>query len=147
MRVTFNHKLEQAFTLVEVVMATGIAALTMGASIYGYLLSAQRAEWSAYSLAAQSLAMQRVEQTRAAKWDPLGFPPVDQLIATNFPTEINVLDIPVSGTNLVFATNYTTISVVSANPPLKAIRVDCVWAFYSGGLFTNSVVTYRAPDQ
>ena len=103
------------------------------------------AEWAAYSLAAHSLAMQRIEQTRAAKWDPAGFPPVDDL--TNRPPAVDILDIPISGTNIAYATSITTIATVSLNPPLKKIRVECVWPFVNRGLFTNVVVTYRAPDQ
>ena len=48
-------------------MATALAATTVGASIYAYVMAAQRAEWSAYTLAAHSLAMQQLEQCRAAK--------------------------------------------------------------------------------
>lgn len=146
MKLKFRGK-NDGFTLVEVVIATGMAAITVGASIYGYVISAQRAEWSAYSLAAQSLAMQRVEQCRAAKWDPMGFPPVDELVQSNFPVQINMLDIPVSGTNIVYATNFTTISTISTNPALKMIRVDCHWRFGKTGVHTNRIVTYRAPDQ
>lgn len=137
----------RAFTLAEVVITTAIAAIVMGGSVYGYLAAAQRAEWSAYSLAAHSLAMQRIEQARAAKWDPMAFPPVDELIPTNFPQQVNTLDIPVSRTNVVYATNFTSISSISTNPSLKMIRVDCCWMFMSRGPFTNTVVTYRAPDQ
>jgi type II secretory pathway pseudopilin PulG len=135
------------FTLVEVVMSTALASLMLGGVVYGYLLAAQRAEWAAYSLAAQSLASMRVEQARSTKWDPMAWPPADELQTANFPTSVEVLDIPVSGTNLVYATNYTTISTVSAAPPLRMIRVDCVWRFYRRGLYTNTVVTYRGPDQ
>jgi len=46
-----------------------------------------------------------------------------------------------------YATNFTTITSVSANPPLKLIRVDCVWSFMKHGIFTNTLVSYRAPDQ
>jgi hypothetical protein len=138
---------ERAFTLAEVVIATALAALVVGGSIYGYVIAAQRAEWSAYSLAAQNLALQRLEQTRAAKWDPLGYPTVDELLAANFPAQVSVLDIPISKTNIVYATNYTVISTISANPPLKMIRVDCVWPFFNRGSFTNSVATYRSADQ
>jgi prepilin-type N-terminal cleavage/methylation domain-containing protein len=136
-----------AFTLVEVVIATAIAALTIGSSIYAYVQTTRRAEWSAYSLAAHSLAMQRTEQTRAAKWDPMGFPPVDELVPTNFPPRIEVLDIPISGTNIAYATSITSIATISLNPPLKKIRVDCRWSFASGRSFTNTIITYRAPDQ
>ena len=135
------------FTLMEVVISLSISAITIGATITGYTLSTRRAEWSAYSLAAHSLAMQRLEQTRAAKWDPNGWPTADELISSNFPVRQEVLDIPISGTNLVYATNFTTITTLSTTPPLKMIRVDCTWMFLSRGPFTNSVVTYRTADQ
>ena len=46
-----------------------------------------------------------------------------------------------------YATNYTTVSDISVDPPLRMIQVDCVWRFMGGRLFTNTVITYRAPDQ
>lgn len=137
----------KAFTLMEVVISMAIAGLTIGGIISGYILSLRRAEWSAYSLAAHSLAMQRLEQTRAAKWDPQAYPAVDELVAANFPLRIEVLDIPISGTNKVYATNVTTISLLSSSPPLKMIRVDCSWMFQSKGPFTNTLITYRTSDQ
>jgi len=147
MKLLFTQKYK-AFTLAEVVISAGLAALVLGGTMYGYVMSARRAEWSAYSLAAHSLAMQRMEQTRAAKWDPLGFPPVDNLVAANFPlVTTNIMDIPVIGTNYVYATNRTTITTISAAPPLKMVRIDCTWAFPKRGSFTNTIVCYRAPDQ
>ncbi|HMP84828.1 MAG TPA: hypothetical protein PKA41_19215, partial [Verrucomicrobiota bacterium] len=65
----------------------------------------------------------------------------------NFPVSIDIMDIPISGTNITFATSTVTISNLSVNPPLKLIRVETVWPFPGGGRFTNSVITYRAPDQ
>ncbi len=128
-------------------MAAALSAVIVGGSVYGYVMSARRAEWSAYRLAANSMAMGRIEQARASKWDPLGYPAVDELVSTNFPDVVNILDIPISKTNIVYATNTTTISVISTNPPLKMIRVDCRWRFMRQGNFTNTLVTYRAPDQ
>lgn len=118
----------------------------MASLIYGYLMSATRAEWSGYSLAAQSLAQQRMEQTRACKWDPEAYPPVDELTTARFPMQREILDIPISGTNVVYATNFTTITQVSSDPPLKCIRVDCTWVFRGKRVFTNTVITYRSPD-
>ena len=40
------------FTLTEAVVAIAITTLSFGGVIYGYVLSADRAEWSAYSIAA-----------------------------------------------------------------------------------------------
>src|SRR5256885_14903687 len=91
--------LHGGFTIVEVVLSTFIALITIGGVIYGYVMSAKRAEWSAYSLAASSLAMQRLEQARSCKWDPMGFPPVDMLVTNNFPVTVEILDVPRSGTN------------------------------------------------
>jgi type II secretory pathway pseudopilin PulG len=144
---TTRNRAKAGVTIVEVVLSLAIMGISFGAIIMGYVMSAQRAEWSAYSLAANSLAMQRLEQCRAAKWDLLTTPTTDELVAVNFPTQPSVLDVPISGANITFATNFTTITSVSANPPLKMIRVDCVWPFKGEGLFTNTLITYRAPDQ
>ena len=116
-------------------------------TVNGYVLSSKRAERSAYSLAAHSLAMQRMEQVRAAKWDTLAYPLVDQIQSSNFPVVVEVLDVPLSGTNITYATNWTTITTVSTSPPLKMIRVDCTWPFITTGVVTNTVISYRAPDQ
>ncbi|MBI2929689.1 MAG: type II secretion system protein [Verrucomicrobia bacterium] len=137
----------KAFTLVEVIIALAIMSLMISGIVSGYVVSALRAEWSAFSLAAHSLALQKLEQTRAAKWDPQGWPPVDELVSSNFPVTVDVLDVPISGTNILYATSTTTITTVSTSPPLRSIRVDTVWPFMQRGSFTNTIVTYRAPDQ
>ncbi len=139
----------EAFTLTEVVVSLAIATMLFAGVIYGYALVTDRAEWSSYSLAAQSLAQQGVEQARAAKWDPKAWPPVDELGITNY-TETDTLDVPVSGTP-VYATNHISISLVSVDPPLRQLRADCVWKFTNGkrtrGPFTNTAVTLRTSDQ
>lgn len=134
-------------SLAETVISLGIVTLTISGSINGYVLTAKRAEWSAYSLAAHSLAMQRLEQTRAAKWDTAAYPPVDLMVQGNFVPVTNILDVPVAGSNIVYAISYTSVTNLSANPPMKMVRVDTVWPFMSQGLFTNTVISYRAPDQ
>jgi len=145
MKLVAKSRSRRAFTLVEVAITTLIAAMVIGGIIYGYIQSAYRAEWSGYSLAAQALATQRLEQTRAAKWDPAA--DVDELISSNFPDVVSILDLPVAGTNVVSATNFTTISWISTNVPmLKMVRVDCVWMGPRGVVFTNSSATYRMPD-
>jgi len=135
----------QGFTLAEVVISLAIVALVMGGVLTGYIMTATRAEWSAYSQAAHSVAMQGIEQARAAKWDPQAWPKVDDLGVTNY-TQVEILDVPVAGTP-VYATNFIQVTEVSANPPLRQIRADCVWPFIKRGPFTNTVITLRAPDQ
>lgn len=139
----------QGFTLAEVVVAIAIATLSFGGVILGYVLTSDRAEWSAYSLAAQSLAMQGVEQARGAKWDPKSWPSVDELGVTNY-TQVEILDVPVSG-QPVQATNYIRVTAVAQDPPLRELRADCVWSLRNGlrsrGPFTNTVITLRTADQ
>ena len=134
-----------AFTLAEVVISLGILGLVSVGMLYGYVTSAQVAEWSAHSLAAQSLAFQSVEQARSAKWDPQAWPRVDELGETNF-VQVDILDIPVRKTP-TYATNYVSITSVSTTPPLRELRADCVWSFPRRGLFTNTVITLRTADQ
>ena len=143
---TNSSKERSGFTLVESIIASAIAAMMFGGIIYGYTQSGRNAEWSAYSFAAQSMAMQRLEQTRACKWDPESTPAVDELVSGNFPTLVSILDVPMNGSNIVYATNFTTISTLSTTPKLRMISVESVWGFINGRTYTNSIATCRAPD-
>ncbi|MEW6305709.1 MAG: hypothetical protein AB1705_19700 [Verrucomicrobiota bacterium] len=134
------------FSLTEVLTSVSVTALTIGSIATGYVNSAQRAEWTAANAAAQSLAQQRIEQTRVAKWDTQAYPAVDEVVQENFPVLVQPLDMPVAGTPYC-ATNTTTIKTVSVDPPLKMIRVECTWRFMERGVFTNTVVVYRSPAQ
>jgi type II secretory pathway pseudopilin PulG len=138
------------FTIVEVVISVFISTLVFATVIYAYVGANNRAEWSAYSFAAQSIATQGLEQARAAQWNPLNWPVLDDLPVTNY-TQIEKLDIPASGPP-VFATNYVSISIVTNSPQIRQIRADCVWMLVSryhgaAGPFTNTAVTFRASDQ
>lgn len=149
-RCARSRSRECGFTLAEVVISTAIILVTLAGVIYGYVKTTDRAEWSAYSLAAQSLASQGVEQARAAKWDPQAWPPIDEMGITNF-IQIEQLDVPKKGPP-VLATNFIAVTLVSSNPPLKQLRADCVWVLKyrppgNRGPFTNTVITFRAPDQ
>lgn len=146
MRINVSRNGRAAVTLAEVLVGLAITGIGVFVMVSGFVNAATHAESSAYVLAGQCQALERLEQVRAAKWDPNADPPVDQIVATNFPRLIKVLDIPRKGLN-IFATNYTTITLISANPPLKMMRVDCVWAWINGKVYTNSVMTYRGPDQ
>ena len=146
-RLRSNRGAESGVTLVETLVAMMVVAVTIAATINGYILAANRAEWSAQSLAAHSLAIQKMEQVRSATWNMTGEFPVDNIVEANFPESKSVLDLPVSGSNIVSAVTYTKITTVSTNPALKMIRVDCVWPYRERGSFTNTLVTYRSPEQ
>ena len=141
----------QAFTLVEVIMAFCMAGIMSGAFLFGYTVSVRRSEWTSCSLAAQAMAMRRMEQVVDATWIPAYG--VDQLVNSNFPPQADYLALPTQQTNLVNVTNFTTITTVSTTPPLRMIRVDCVWNFFGfwissnkSGVFSNTVITLRAPN-
>jgi prepilin-type N-terminal cleavage/methylation domain-containing protein len=133
-------------TLVEVVVALAISGLTVAGIVSGYVFCANSAERSALTLAANARAMERLEETRSAQWDPSSWPPVDQLVTTNFPDRVVVLDLSGSGVGTTYATNITQISQLAINPPLKRIHVDCIWSLKGSQLVTNSVESCRAPD-
>lgn len=148
-----------AMTLVEVLIAIVVLVTVMSGIIMGYVQANRMAEFSSMSLAAQSTALQGIEQALAARWDTqsvytnTGPGTDDELGCTNnwIPTgSTNVLDIPVSGAE-VPVTNYVTITAINnpLNPvKLRQIRSDAVWTFpFTKMTFTNSIVTLRAPDQ
>jgi len=124
----------------------GIALGSVLAVMSGYKVSMYRTEWSLNATAAQSLAVQRLEQTRAARWEPNAATPVDELTAVSFPTVMRTLDVPVVGTNTPQARLVTTISTVSTDPPMRWVQVDCIWSIGPRGPFTNTVTTLRGAD-
>ena len=153
----------------EVVMSTAIVALVFAGIIKAYIQTGVRLEWTGYSLAAQSLAMETIEQARSALWDPTQYPPVNEttnlnllgISYTSTPTNwtwsgysTNTLDIPVptGGTN-VLATNYVQVvmSYVSTytNVQMEVVQVQTVWPFIRSGnnvYFTNTIATIISPD-
>ncbi len=146
------------FSLMEAILSILIMGLVFSTVLIAYTQASTRAEWSGMSLAAEAMCLRQIEQFHAAKWDTETTPPVDQ--TTNIPSPVaSVLDLPISGTNVVWATNTSTVSTVtiSTNPlvNIKMITVQTVWPFgtyYSNGVYhttyyTNTVVDYRAPDQ
>lgn len=155
------------FTLVEVVIATAIVGLVFGGIITCYIQSGIRIQWTGYSLAAQSLASQVIEQAKAASWSPAQSVPINNLTNMNLSaasydsstgtyTGYNtaVLDVPYSGTNFTLATNFVTVKMINgvggqSLVQMQFVRVDTVWPFYARGrnlLFTNTVATLMAPD-
>ena len=148
MRLTgYRWQRSRGITLSEVVISIAVSALSVAAVVSGYVLSARAADWISVSAAADISAQARMEQTRAAKWDTAAIPVVDELMSSNFPVEVVALNIPVVGGGKMYATNRTTILMVSENPPLKYVQVDCVWSYPNRGPFTNTTVAYRSPDQ
>jgi prepilin-type N-terminal cleavage/methylation domain-containing protein len=138
---------ESGMTLVEVVVAMAITGLAIGGILNGYNYCTNSSQKAALFLAANARAMERLEETRSAKWDTASWPAVDHLVATNFPSKVVTLDKSGVGGAILPATIQTTIAPVSSNPPLKRIRVDCIWKYRGVELITNTVESFRAPDQ
>jgi prepilin-type N-terminal cleavage/methylation domain-containing protein len=145
---------ERGMTLAEVVVALAVASLTVASLVGGYISSTMAAEKSSLTLAANTRAIERLEDTHAATWslatgvDQLGTN-VANVPPTNFPPKVVVLDLSAQSANVTYATNYTTITQVSVTPPLRRIHVDCVWRFRNrqySTMITNSVETLRGPD-
>ena len=152
------------FTLVEVVVSVAIIALLFGGVLTAYVQTNRQAEWAGYSLAAQAIGIHQVEQARSAVWD--------SSIAKNELTNLNllnwsysattkqgqgyttrVLDIPISGSNVISATNFVTVKMMSVtgytNVQVQMLLVDTVWPFPTSTgvrLYTNRTATYFGPD-
>ena len=151
-----------AFTLIEVMIGFFIFGLVTAGMIYGYVEANRIAEWSSQSLAAMSYASQGMEQMRSAQWDAEEFAssgsgandalsPYMKIQADGsfafWTNQVDTLDIPTSGApNNV--TNFIYVTSLSTNPPLRRIVSQVVWTFrLTGQLYTNTMVTLRAPDQ
>jgi prepilin-type N-terminal cleavage/methylation domain-containing protein len=136
----------RAFTMIEVAVALAVAALVMAGMFEGYTLASRRAQFSSYSLAASAAAMKQMERIVASQWVISGIA-VTNIFNPSLTTPVtNSLGMPSNGTNLVYATNYATVTQLSTNPPYLMVRVDCVWNFMGLGIFTNTVAVMRSPD-
>lgn len=141
------------FTLAELMISVLVFALASAGMITGYVQINRMATWSSWSVAAQSIASQGLEQARGAQWDELGgidqWPPTTNSAGAVSPY-INTncsLDVPSTG-QPIWVTNFITISTYSALPPIRMIRSDCAWVFpITGQIYTNTLITLRAPDQ
>lgn len=165
-RSAWAQGLAPAFTLVEVVFSIAIMALVFCGMVLTYVQTSYQAEWSGYSLAAQSLSLTQLEQARSAVWDSsIGKNEITNLCLTNVTYNAGtktsagytwaILDLPVSGTNTVKATNYVTIRTLYVNgvtnPPvqLQMVTVDTVWPFTMFGrkyLCTNRTASLYGMD-
>lgn len=136
------------FTLVETMISLFILGLVFSAALVTYTRGEQRAEWSGYNLAAGMMCEKTMEQFHTVLWDTQVLPVINN--TTNIPrTSTNLLDLPVSGTNAVWATNTATItSFTNSSGPsyYEMITVHTTWV-WQGQVFTNTLVAYRAPDQ
>src|SRR5256885_148514 len=106
-------------TLAEVVVALAIASLTVASLVGGYISSTVAAEKASLSLAANTRALERLEDTHGTIWNVSTWPVVDELVATNFPAKLVVLDLSGQGVATTYGTNYTAITQVSVAPPLR----------------------------
>ena len=154
-----------AFTLPEVLISIVILALVMSGILYGYALVNRIAVWDSMSQAAQAFAIRGMEAARAAKWNPwvlsTNTAPAPGISQDELPAETNglpslmqtnILDIPIKGNPLTnytyYATNYVYVTDISKVPRIRQIWSDCIWTFpLTKKHYTNTIVTYRGPDQ
>jgi type II secretory pathway pseudopilin PulG len=146
MQPTRRQRRFLAFTLIEVVVATAIAVLVMAGMFQGYSIASRQAQFSSFSLAANAMAMQQMESIVAATWVVSGTSVTNIFSPVLTATQVNALCVPSTGTNLVFGTNYATVTQLSTNPPYLMVQVSCVWNFMGMGNFTNTVAVLRGPD-
>jgi len=163
-----SRRLSAGYSLIEVVIASAIIALVYGVCLKGYIQSGLRAEWGGYSLAAQSMATEQIEQARSAIWDPATTNKLNEItnLGKFWPSwtytssnqtwsgyNTNILDVPYGTTNFTLATNFVSVKLINCNYNtsivMQVIQVDTVWPFrYRGGspCFTNTACTVLAPD-
>jgi type II secretory pathway pseudopilin PulG len=135
-----------AFTLIEIAVALAVSVLVMAGMFQGYTMASRRAQFSSFQLAAQAMAMQQMESIVAANWVISGTSVTNIFSPSLSAAQINALCLPSSGTNLVYGTNYATVTQISTYPPYVMVEVRCVWSFMGMGTFTNTVGVLRSPD-
>lgn len=133
-------------TLVELLVAMGIAFAVLGTLTYGYIQAYRLTDSATLQAAAHRLAADRLGTVRLATWRHHGTADeVNDLPLFNG-TILAELELPLLTTNVVMAAVTTEATDLGANPPLFRIHVECVWTNLNGQVFTNTLTTLRAPD-
>lgn len=134
----------RAFTLIELVMAMGIAFTVLAALAFGYMQAYRISDSALLQAEAQRLACDRLETVLAASWRYYGAQPTNQL--TDFVGEYpQSFQVPSVTSSQIVARVVTQIATTD-NPPLAEVRVQCIWTSPNGFVYTNEVATLRAPD-
>jgi len=142
MKIKTQHR--GGFTLVEVVVASAIAALLFAGIFQCFNVVARRTQFAAYDMAANACAVQQLEQVFSAQWVPSSG--ITTLL-TAYPTQVvTSLYMPNASGGPSLCTNVITVNKISDNPPYAMIQVSCVWGFVDMGTFTNTVSVLRAPQ-
>ncbi|HTV39961.1 MAG TPA: prepilin-type N-terminal cleavage/methylation domain-containing protein [Candidatus Sulfotelmatobacter sp.] len=150
---TICRSAKEAFTLVEVLIAFSIAVMVLTGVFFAYSQANRLAEFSSMSLAAQSYASQGIEEMRSFQWDQeavtngIGLQATNSSTALIWPPKSDSLDVPQTG-NYLYATNYDYEFTNESSPPLWELKSVVVWTFpLTHKLYTNTVITLRAPDE
>jgi prepilin-type N-terminal cleavage/methylation domain-containing protein len=140
-----REKGRRGFTLIEVTMSMAMAVFLCAAIMKCYTISFRRSFYASCSLSANLEAMKKMENVINATWKYTagGTNIFNPALTVNDPED---LEMPVSGTNMINCTNFTTVTQISTNPPYALITVQCVWSYNGLGTFTNTIECIRGPD-
>ncbi len=141
-----GHSDRRGVSLVEVVVALALTGIAVTGVVSGFMCSLCASTATHYSEAAQLLAVQGLERVRAARWDAVAYPVLDEVVSSNFPPTVVQMDRIGNGINSVYATNFTTITTISTNPWLKMIQIECAYKYGQGKVFTNVLISYRGTE-
>jgi len=137
-------------TLVEVMIATAIFSMVIGSVLLGIVCTNYRTYWATYDQLATKYASERMEQVRAAQWQPYLTNGVDQLTTSNFPPDTVVLDPLRSGAKPITAERSVSFTTITApggtNALYKVVLTSVVWSYRKQGPFTNNMVGLALPD-
>lgn len=146
-------------------VSLAIIVVLFGGILTAYIQTSRQAEWAGYALAAQAIGIQQIEQARSAVWDySIGKNELTNLNlmgwSYNTSTKVgkgystNVLDLPISGTNAVIATNFVTVKMLNLtglnSVQVQMVTVETVWPLltlrHGKRLYTNTTASYFGPD-
>ena len=152
-RTSFRARAEGAFTLMEVLVASGILMVVGATAIYALTLTNRQAVSSRVRAAAQSIVQNQIDQilTRGP-YAPTNVPPdIPAVLKSATKNDVPVFTDPESGKLLVSGTLKTVVedSGAKANgAPLYVLKAGVTLDYtLAGRKQTITMNTMRAPDQ
>lgn len=134
------------FTLVEVMVASAVLALTAISATQALLQINRQAAISRVSNAAKAEALSRIQQVSQCAYDPDALPPVIPSILT-VGTTTQAVDLGSTLTNLgsIPGTATWTVASVAGGAGILSVRCTITYRYLNRNL-SYELFTYKAPD-
>ncbi|RYD85641.1 MAG: hypothetical protein EOP84_01835 [Verrucomicrobiaceae bacterium] len=141
-----SKRKHKGLTLVEVVVALGVMALSTVAMTHAMLVMNQNAAMSRVRNLAKTKVLERIQEVSTVAYDPTAKPPVvPSILVLGTRTETVQIDIAEAKVPSIPSTVKWVVGKVNGSDVFRAVTCSVEY-YYLGRKQTYEVITFRSPD-